>query len=68
MSQLQKTIARLQRRDGPAIGFGPVSREQPRAMALIALVSSATQARAALDAGADAVLFQAGDAAAAASA
>jgi len=68
MSQLQKTIARLQRRDGPAIGFGPVSREQPRAMALIALVSSATQARAALDAGADAVLFHAGDAATAAAA
>ncbi len=68
MSQLQKTIAKLQRRDGPAIGFGPVSREHPKAMALVALVSSVDEARGALEAGADAVLFQFGDAAAAAKA
>ncbi len=63
MSQLQKTIARIQRREGPAIGFGRVSREQPRAMALVATVRAAAEARAALEAGADAVLFIAGSAA-----
>ncbi len=66
MSQLQKTIARIQRREGPSIGFGPVNREQPRAMALVARVRSAAEARAALEAGADAVLFHFGDAATAA--
>ncbi len=66
MSQLQKTIARIQRREGPAIGFGRVPREQPRAMALLATVRDAAAARAALDAGADAVLFLAGSAALAA--
>jgi len=68
MSQLQKTIARLQRRDGPAIGFGPVSREQPRAMALVATATTTAEAKAALDGGADAVIFRLGDAAAAATA
>lgn len=63
MSQLQKTIAKLQRREGPSIGFGPVNREQPKAMALVARVRSANEARAALEAGADAVLFHFGDAA-----
>jgi 2-keto-3-deoxy-6-phosphogluconate aldolase len=62
MSQLQKIIARIQRREGPAIGFGRVSREKPRAMALVATVRSSADARAALDAGADAVLFVAGSA------
>lgn len=66
MSQLQKILARIQRREGPAIGFGRVSREQPRAMALLATVRTAADARAALDAGADAVLFIAGSAALAA--
>lgn len=66
MSQLQKIIARIQRREGPAIGFGRVPREQPRAMALLATVRDAAAARAALDAGADAVLFLAGSAALAA--
>lgn len=66
MSQLQKTIAKFQRRDGPAIGFGPVSREQPKAMALVARARSADEARAALEAGADAVLLHFGDAATAA--
>lgn len=62
MSQLQKIIARIQRREGPAIGFGRVAREKPRSMALLATVRSAADARAALDASADAVLFLAGSA------
>lgn len=68
MSQLQKRIQRLQRRDGPAIGFGRVTREQPRAMALVATARNAAEIQAALDAGADAVLVDAGNAAAAAAA
>ena len=68
MSQLQKRIQRLQRRDGPAIGFGRVTREHPRAMALIATAKTAAEARAALDAEADAVIVDAGDASAAAKA
>ncbi len=68
MSQLQKRIQRIQRREGPAIGFGRVTREQPRAMALVATAKSTAEAQAALDAGADAVVFDAGDAAAAAAA
>lgn len=67
MSQLQKRIQRLQRRDGPAIGFGRVTREHPRAMALVATARNSTEARAALDAEADAVIIEADDAAAAAS-
>ena len=62
MSQFQKILARIQRREGPSIGFGRVTREQPRAMALVATVRTAAEARAALDAGADAVIFQAGSA------
>lgn len=62
MSQLQKRIQRLQRREGPAIGFGRASREQPRAMALIATASDAAGARAALEADADAVIIEAGSA------
>ncbi|MGE0600452.1 MAG: hypothetical protein AB7J35_14980 [Dehalococcoidia bacterium] len=68
MSQLQKRIQRLQRRDGPAIGFGRVTREQPRAMALIATARSASEAKAAIDAEVDAVLIEAGDASSAAKA
>jgi len=68
MSQLQKRIQRLQRREGPAIGFGRVTREQPRAMALIATARTAAEARSALDAEADAVLVDAGSAANAAAA
>lgn len=68
MSQLQKRIQRLQRRDGPAMGFGRVVREQPRAMVLMALVANSKEAKAALDAGADAVLIEAASASAAASA
>lgn len=65
MSQLQKRIQRLQRRDGPAIGFGRVTREHPRAMALIATAKTAAEAKASIDE-ADAVIIDAGDAAAAA--
>ena len=68
MSQLQKRIQRLQRREGPAIGFGRVVREQPRAMALIATARNAAEIQAALDAEADAVLVEAASAAEAASA
>ena len=57
MSQLQKRIHKIQRREGPGIGFGRVTREQPRAMALIATARNAAEAQAALDAGADAVLL-----------
>ena len=68
MSQLQKRIQKLQRREGPAIGFGRVSREQPRAMGLIATARNAAEIQAALDAEADAVIVDAGGAAAAAAA
>lgn len=68
MSQLQKRIQKLQRREGPGIGFGRVSREQPRAMALIATARNAAEIQAALDAGADGVLVDAGGATAAAAA
>lgn len=66
MSQLQKRIQRLQRREGPAIGFGRVTREQQRAMALIATAKSAADVQSALDAEADAVIVEAGNASAAA--
>jgi len=68
MSNLQKVISRLQKREGPGIGFARVHRDQPRAMVLVATVSNAGEAKAALEAGADAVLFQSGSASMAASA
>ncbi len=68
MSQRQKRIQNLQRREGPAIGFGRVSREQPRAMGLIATARNAAEIQAALDAEADAVIVDAGGATAAAAA
>lgn len=68
MSQLQKRIHKIQRREGPGIGFGRVAREQPRAMALIATARNAAEVQAALDADADAVLLDAGSASAAAAA
>jgi hypothetical protein len=58
MSELQKKIARILRREGPAIGFGARVRETPKAMLLAALVRDEASARAALDAGADAVVFR----------
>jgi len=66
MSQLQKRIQRLQRRDGPGIGFGRVSREQPRAMALIATGNDAAALAAAIEAEADAIIVEAATAAEAA--
>lgn len=68
MSQLQKVITRLQKREGPGIGFARIHRDQPKAMVLVASVTTADEANAALDAGADAVLFQAGSASIAAGA
>lgn len=66
MSQLQKKISRIQRRETGSIGFGHVNREQPRAMLLAVVANDSTAARAALDAGADAVVIRGSDAAAAA--
>ncbi|MCC6418556.1 MAG: hypothetical protein IT429_10000 [Gemmataceae bacterium] len=58
MSDLQKRIGRVQRREGPRIGFGAVTREQPRAMLLGVSVADAEAARAAVAAGADAVIVR----------
>ena len=66
MSQLQKSISRIQRREGPRIGFGAVSREKPKAMLMGVVVTSGSSAKAALDAGADLALLKANDPAAAA--
>jgi hypothetical protein len=68
MSQLQKRIQKFQRREGAGIGFSRVAREAPRALALLAVVSTADEAKAALEAGADAVAVEAASAGAAASA
>ncbi|HMO96148.1 MAG TPA: hypothetical protein PKD27_08490, partial [Tepidiformaceae bacterium] len=65
---MQKTLSPPQRPAGPGVGFAPVHRDQPKAMALVATVGNAQEAKTALDAGADAVLFQAGSASIAASA
>ncbi|MFN0094356.1 MAG: hypothetical protein ACKVVT_06220 [Dehalococcoidia bacterium] len=63
MSELQKRIQKVQRREtGARLGFGPVTREQPRAMLLIARVADANGATA----GADAVVVVVDSAAAAA--
>jgi hypothetical protein len=60
VSELQKRIQKVQRREtGARIGFGPVSKEQPRAMLLIARAADAAGAAAAVEAGADAVLVEA---------
>lgn len=65
MSQLQKKIGRIQRRESPrSMGFGQVVREQPRGMLLGVLVADAAAATAAVDAGADVVVLRAADAAA----
>ncbi|MGI8925021.1 MAG: hypothetical protein ACR2HN_00055 [Tepidiformaceae bacterium] len=57
MSQLHKAIGRTQRREGPRLGFGPTSREQPRAMLAIVMAGNAKDASAAFEAGADAVIL-----------
>lgn len=61
MSELQKKIGRIQRREGPGIGFGHRDREQPRAMLLGALVTGQAEGKSALDAGADVLIVKAGD-------
>lgn len=66
MSELQKKIGRIQRREGPGIGFGHQQREQPRAMLLGAFVNDEAQGKAALEAGADVLVLKATDAAKAA--
>ncbi|MBI5946781.1 MAG: hypothetical protein HY875_01420 [Chloroflexi bacterium] len=67
MSQLQKAISRIQRREGPRfIGFGAASREQPRALLAGALASDAAGVTAAIEGGADFVVVHAGTAASAA--
>lgn len=58
MSQLQKKMEKIQRPEGPRLGFGPVSREKPRAMLLGVLAASVDEARAAQSGGADVVLLQ----------
>ncbi len=58
MSQLQKKMQKLQRREGASIGFGAATREQPRAMVLVALVATASAAKDAVEAGADAVVLR----------
>jgi 2-keto-3-deoxy-L-rhamnonate aldolase RhmA len=65
MSQLQKKISRIQRREGASMGFGAVAREAPRAMLLAALASDQASGKQALEAGADVVLLKANDAASA---
>ncbi len=64
MSQLQKAITRIQRRESiGGLGFGQARREAPRAMLAGVIANDAAAARALLDAGADIVLVRAKDAA-----
>lgn len=59
MSQLQKKIARVQRRESTrGLGFGQMARERPQAMLLGVVVSDAGAANTAAEAGADIVIFQ----------
>lgn len=53
MTQLQKAIAKIQKRDAPGIGFGQIRREQPKTILLAVEVADSAAATAALDAGAD---------------
>lgn len=53
MSQLKKKIERLQKRDGPPIGFAKVARDQPSAMLLGVIAGDAKVTTQALQAGAD---------------
>lgn len=66
MSELQKRIGRIGRRESTAIGFAAPAKERPRAMLLGAIASDGATARAAADAGADAVIVEAGTAVSAA--
>jgi hypothetical protein len=59
MSELAKRIGRVQRREVTGgMGFAAPRREAPRAMLLAARVTNPAAARAALDAGADVVIFE----------
>lgn len=64
MSEFQKRVARILRREGPAIGFGARVRETPKAMLLAAITRDEAAARSAIEAGADAVIFRDGTTAA----
>jgi hypothetical protein len=68
MSQLKKKMERLQKRDGPPIGFGKVVRDQPAAMLLGVVAGDAKATAQALEAGADFAVVRAPDAKAAAGA
>jgi hypothetical protein len=58
MSELQKKIARIQRRESGPMGFGVAAREQPRAMLLGLLADGAAGVKAAIEAGADVVIVE----------
>lgn len=64
MSQLQKAISRIQRREGPRLGFGQGVREQPRAMLAAAIANDSGGAEFLAAAGADVVLVASADPAA----
>ena len=68
MTRLQQAISRIQRREGPRLGFGAPTREQPRAMLAAALASSSGAVPALAAAGADVIILEAADAASYASA
>lgn len=59
MSQLQKAIQRIRRREGPSLGFGPVAREKPRALLAAAMASTADEVAGAIGAGVDVVFVAA---------
>lgn len=61
MSELQKKISRIQRREGPRMGFSQAVREQPRAMLLGAFAENGEAALAAHAAGADVIIFSGAD-------
>jgi glycerophosphoryl diester phosphodiesterase len=59
MSQLQKKIMKIQRREAGPMGFGAGAREQPRAMLLAAVAGDARAAKTAAEAGADVIVLRA---------
>ncbi len=59
MSQLEKAIERVQKKEGPRLGFGPVSREKPRALLAAAVAASAADVAAAVEGDADLVFVSA---------
>ena len=69
MSELQKRITKVQRREvAGGLGFGAARREAPRAMLLAVSVKDTAAAKAAVEAGADVVVIDGLDAKAAAAA